>query len=312
MWARLSWRLLVVPRLLLAFGVIVFAVFMVLLTGWRRTPQPVRRPPSSGDPAGDALADARPVSRFEGEELDPAELRWIVHVDELEVTAEGGCNTVVSLDDEVSSYADVAEDGLEDALLAQPGIEAAYHEEREVVVVRSVLSLADVHAAAIRALLAVNHRPFPPRKRCLPTEVTDHATTVLFGHGFTGLVRHGCYRVLGDERMVQVMAWDEDFGGQFELTVAVLEIAETGAPQRILSATYGVPATEAGVEQVLARQALPLCDSTASRAAIADRWVSGLPWHVPDMPAWEAAAIAARWGFDKHARDLLRHGARRR
>jgi hypothetical protein len=296
---------------LLAFGVIVFAVLMVVLTGWRRMPRPKRRPPTSGDPVGDALAGARPVSRFAGEELDPEELRQIVGVDELEVTAEGGCNTVVSFDDEVSSYADVFEDGLEEALLAQPGIEAAYHEDREVVAVRSVLSLADVHAAAIRALLAINHRPFPLRNHCLPTEVVKQAMDLPAGRGFEGRVRDGRYRVLGEERLVQVVVATA-FEDHLTITVDVLEVDASVAPQRILSVSYDVvPATVAGVEQVLAREALPLCDCTASRAAIADRWVRGLPWHVPDRPAWEAADITARWGFDKHAGDLRRYGRKR-
>jgi hypothetical protein len=75
-----------------------------------------------------------------------------------------------------------------------------------------------------------------------------------------------------------------------------------------VSASYDpVPATFSGIEHILVGKALPLCESTTSRAEIVDRWVKGLPWYVPDRPYWEAADTAARWGFRKHARDLLRH-----
>ncbi|MFI5908602.1 hypothetical protein [Dactylosporangium sp. NPDC051541] len=146
--------LLAVPRLLLALGVIAWALINVAL---RRTPpRPVRLDPSSADPVGDALVGARPVSRIAGERLDVEDLRWIVGVGELEPVDEDGFNTVAGLDDVVSSYADVAVDGLEAALVEQPGIDAVAHTDREVLLVRSVLALPDVHAAVVRALLAVN------------------------------------------------------------------------------------------------------------------------------------------------------------
>ena len=155
--ARLSWRLLLVPRLVLAIGVIIWALLNVLLT--RRRPQPLRLSPTGDDPVADAIVDAQPVPRFADEELDVDDLRWIVSVEELELGDEDGYNTVVGLDDTVSSYADVAADGLEDALADQPGIDAVEHTDREVVLLRSVLSLPDVHAATIRALLAINRNP---------------------------------------------------------------------------------------------------------------------------------------------------------
>src|SRR5687767_7320972 len=190
--ARLSWRLLLVPRLVLAIGVIIWALLKVLLT--RKRPQPQRLSPSGDDPVADVLADAQPVPRSADEELDAADLRWIVTVDELELADEDGYNTVVSLDDVVSSYADVAADGLEDALADQPGIDAVEHVDREVVLVRSMLSLPDVHAAAIRALLAINRNPRPiPRLRSLApavmSEAADGVAAIMADHGFVGRLR---------------------------------------------------------------------------------------------------------------------------
>lgn len=314
MWARLSWRLLAIPRLLLAFGVIVVAVFVVVLTGWRRKPQPARRPPTSGDPVGDALAGARPVSRDASYEVDPGELRRIVTVNELEVTGEESANTVVLLDDEASCYADVYADGMEDALLDQPGIDSVFHQDREVLLVRSTLSLPDVQAAAIRALLAINRQPMTPRDRCLPKETMDaiesRCAAILAGHGFSGRIPRGRYRLLAQEGLVQVVMVRDD-EGHLMLTAEIVEVDTTGAPQRVLTATFdAVPATADGAERILTRKALPLCESTASRAAIVDRWVRGLPWSVPDRLSWEAADVAARWGFRKHARDLLKHSPR--
>ena len=330
------------PRLFLALGVIVWAVLNVLLT--RRRPQPPRLAPTSDDPVADALADARPVPRFAGDELDVDDLRWIVSADELEVD-DDGYNTVVGLSDEVGSYADVATDGLEDALADQPGIDTVEHADREVVLVRSALSLPDVHAAAIRALLAINRTPRrTPRLRSLApavlSAVADGVATVMSDHGFAGRLRPGpagdqggpgFYRYFAGDRLVQVVELREGLGhhnddgtvvnARVRLTVEVVEIAtsdvvgsialergrEVVAGERVLSASCDwTPATVDAVEQVLVSKVLPLCTATASRAAIVDRWVSGLPWHVPDRPRGEAAEIAARWGFRKHARDLLK------
>ncbi|MBF9132410.1 hypothetical protein I0C86_26175 [Plantactinospora sp. S1510] len=355
--ARLSWRLLLVPRLVLVVGVIIWALLNVLLT--RRRPQPLRLSPTSDDPVADVLADAQPVPRFADEELDVADLRWIVGVEEMELGDEGGCNTVVGLDDTVSSYADVDADGLEDALADQPGIDAVEHADREVLLVRSVLSLPDVHAAAIRALLAINRNPRRmPRLRALQPAVmsalADGMAPILAGHGFVGRLRMslehhkshidpnalhspGFYRVLADDRFVQVVELRNGIGyhnddgtivnSRVRLTVEVVEITTTDvvesielqhgceviAGERVLSTSYdSTPATVNDIEHVLVSRALPLCESSTSRAAIVDRWVGGLPWSVPDRLPWEAADIAARWGFRKHARDLLKHGGARR
>jgi hypothetical protein len=258
---------------------------------------------------------------------------------------------VVSLDDTVSSYLDLYEDGLADALADQPGIDAVDHVDREVVLVRSLLSLPDIQAAAIRALLAVNRNPRIPRHRPLPTAamnaLADAVATLMAGHGFAGRLRMGTahdpshfdlndrhgpgfYRVFEQDRLVQVLGLRDSLGfhhddgtivnAYLRFTVEVVELApgaakhsepdgcEVIAGGRVLYASYGqVPATIEGIEQILVSKASPLCESTASRAAIVDRWVKGLPWYVPDRISWEAADIAARWGFPAHARDLLRH-----
>jgi len=348
-----------VPRLVLAMGVIIWALLNVLLTRRRRLPQLVRLSPTSDDPVVEALADAQPVPRFADEELDldVNDLRWIISVEELELVDEGGCNTVVGLDDTVWSYADVLADGLEDALADQPGIDAVHHTDREVVLVRSALSLPDVHAATIRALLAINRNPRMPRDRPLQpavmSTVADSVASIMAHHGFVGRLRMslehdesdigpndlrcpGFYRVFAQDRLVQVVGLRDGVGyhnddgtivnARLRFTVEVVEIATTDAAEsielergcevvageRILSASYDwVPATIDGIEHVLVSKALPLCDSTTSRAAIVNRWVSGLPWSVPDRLSWEAADTAARWGFRKHARDLLKHRPRR-
>jgi len=346
----------VVPRLILVVGVIIWAVFMVLLTRRRRPSQPVRLPPTSDDPIAEVLVDARPVSRLAGEQLDVDDLRWLVSANELELTDEGGCNTVVGLDDTVSSYAEVFADGFADALADQPGIDAAEHADREAVLVWSLLSLPDVQAAAIRALLAINRNPQTPRDQpvqaAMMNALADSVATIMAGHGFDRRLRmslehdqsyldlndrHGpsFYRLCAQDRLVQIIGLRAGIGYRNDdgtlvnirvrFTIEIAEIAATDAAvsgepdgcqviagERIVMASYDpVPATVEGIEHMLVSKALPLCESTMSRAAIVDRWVRGLPWHVPDRLSWEAADIAARWGFRKHARDLLKHTPRR-
>ena len=353
--ARLSWRLLLVPRLVLVPGVILLGLVKVCLA--RRRPQPPRLSPTSDDPVAEVLAAARPAPRFAGEDLSVADLRWIVSVNEVAPADEDGYNTVVDLADEVAAYADVAADGLADALADQPGVDAVDQADRAVVLVRSALALPDVQAAAIRALLAVNRSPRrTPRRRSLRpammSAVADEVATILGDRGFVGRLRTdpdhdeprlgqhnppgpGFYRSFAEERLVQVV-WllgglgdHHDDGtvvnAQLRITVEVIEIATTDVPaamvlkgggeviagENILSDCYDwMPATVDGIEQVLVTDVLPLCESTTSRAAIVDRWVGGLPWYVPDRPRAEAAGIAARWGFPKHARDLARYGPR--
>ena len=119
------------------------------------------------------------MPRFADEVLDAEDLRWIVSVQAQDEDEDEGYNTVVGLDDAVASYVDVVADGLEDALADQPGIDAVEHADREIMLVRSALSLPDVQAATIRALLAINRNPRPtPRRRSLaPVVMTRWRTT---------------------------------------------------------------------------------------------------------------------------------------
>lgn len=321
----------------------VWAILNVLLARRRRTTQPVRLPPSCDDPVADALADAGPLPRLDDAGVDVADLRWIISVAEVEPVVEGGWNMVIGLDDEVWSYADVVGDGLEDALVDQPGIAAAQHVDREVVLVRSLLSLPDAHAAAIRALLAIHRTPRPPRDRRLPPAVmnalAEGVAAVLAGHGFTGgpppsgecPSRHDTrgplfHRVLADD-LAQTVELCQGFAPCDDLAeaslVVTVGITETATARRegshvavpgelILSVSYdAVPATVDAIAQALTGKAFPLLEATRTQADIVDRWVRGLPWSVPDRLFWEAADIAARWGFRGHARDLLKRGPRR-
>jgi hypothetical protein len=151
--------------------------------------------------------------------------------------------------------------------------------------------------------------------------------------------RHGpgFYRVFAEDRLVQVVGLRNGLGyhnddgtvvnPRVRLIVEILEIPTTDvadsvehqqgceaiAGERILFTAYNLtPATVKDIEHLLVSKALPLCESTRSRAAIVNRWVSWLPGSVPDGSSWEAADIAARWGFRGHARDLVKYGGARK
>jgi hypothetical protein len=128
-----------------------------------------RQPPSAADPVGVELAAAGEVAlRYPDSGLTTADLREIITVREVNPDDAYGFNTELWLDDGCAAFADLATDGLDLALAEQPGIETVEHIEREVMLVRSTLALADVHAAAIRALLEINRTPRPSP----PTELT--------------------------------------------------------------------------------------------------------------------------------------------
>jgi hypothetical protein len=157
---------------------------------WRRTRTgPPRLPASCADPVGVVLAAAAadpPVSRPPAEDLDLADLRWIVTVEAID---DGGrFNTFVGLSDEVGGYAEVYGDGYELALADQPGIELVEHADREAVLVRSCLSVPDVHAAAIRALLDINRNPREVPEIGLPeaflAALADGVAAAVAAHGF--------------------------------------------------------------------------------------------------------------------------------
>jgi hypothetical protein len=67
----------------------------------RRHPQITRRPPSSDDPVGDALAAAGEVTpRYPDDTLHLEDLRIIIGVEDLDPSRCGGFNTVVGFSDE--------------------------------------------------------------------------------------------------------------------------------------------------------------------------------------------------------------------
>ncbi|GAA3455064.1 hypothetical protein [Dactylosporangium matsuzakiense] len=278
--ARLSWRLLVVPRLLAAVALIAWALVRLPFAG--HPPRPARHPPSAPDPVAAALRGAE-------------DLRWIVTADELDPIDEAGHNTIITLADEVSTYADPATADLAGALAAQPGIDAVDRPDREVLLVRTRLALPDVQAAAIRALLTTGPPagPAPEPRPPLP----DVAALMTAG-GFTGERGAAFRRHLPGRDLTQVIELHDGW--------LMAAVHEPGPDRVVLSRSWEW--TPADVHRVLEREALPFCNATTSRRAIVDRWVHGLPWHVPDRLPGEAAETAERWGFFKHARDLRRYG----
>lgn len=129
---------------------------------WGRRREEGRSAPTSADPVADALARlAGPlVPRYPDEEPVLAELpRWIEASDSAEID---GYDTKVWLDDEIALYCDPYEDGLEQAIAEQPGITDLLAEDREIVFLRTRLSLPDVTAAVVRAVVEVNRVPRTP------------------------------------------------------------------------------------------------------------------------------------------------------
>jgi len=118
-----------------------------------------RLPESSEDPVGDVIADAPPIEpRLPGPPPDLEKLRALIAVTDMGNEGEPGFNTQVILQDEVRDFADVA-DGIELVLLEQPGITAAEGIEREIWIVQSNLSPADVAAAFVRSIVEINRSP---------------------------------------------------------------------------------------------------------------------------------------------------------
>ena len=142
-----------------------------MAVGWlRRAAARPRQAPSSADPVTTALAEAATagplVPRFD--DLEPVldELpTWFSVTDD---TTLDGFDTLVSFDDEIHTYCDPAEDGLEQALADQPGISEVYAEDREVVYLATRLHLDDVAAAVVRAVVEVNRTPRPVTTRIRP------------------------------------------------------------------------------------------------------------------------------------------------
>lgn len=134
-----------------------------------------RRPATSTDPVGNALTDAaaggalRQRHRRAGAPTLEQLPAWIEVCDSDDVD---GFNTVVFLDDEIHAYCDPYDDGLDQALADQRGVDKLLAEDREVIYLRTRLALADVKAAVVRAVVEVNRRPREP----LPTGALSEQT----------------------------------------------------------------------------------------------------------------------------------------
>src|SRR6476619_839444 len=144
-----------------------------------RSTTTARRPGSGPDPRGAALAEAAAggplVSRFEDDDLVLEDLREWVEVRDAEGPED--FDTVVLLADEIASWTDAADDGLDAALADQPEIDDVFAEDREVVYLRTSLARVDVHAAVVRAIVEVNRTPRPPDPPA--DEVTDEQAHAL-------------------------------------------------------------------------------------------------------------------------------------
>ncbi len=320
----------------------------------RRRLRFIRSAPTSADPVGDAIAAAGPVtSRHPGEVLNLQDLRKLIGVDEVEprdaADLEYGFTTQVAMSDEVHSYADIGWDGLELALADQPGIEAVEHPDREWLLVRTFLSLPDVHAAVIRALLDVNRRPRPiPRDWLSAVELSELAVGVaatMTEHGFTGRL----HMSLEDEGPASADSEPTGLGGFYRVGDGVVLIVRIGrgygehsaecvslrlnvfdAPDGDPHAVhwigslefpgigdhvnardwYDVAGTVEAITTALLAEVLPWADSASSRAAIVDGWVRQ-QGRGSLGPLWSLADFAARWGMRDQARVLLQYGHRK-
>ena len=308
---------------------------------WRRgdtrTTRTARGPVSGPDPVGAALAEASSggplVPRFEDDDLVLEDLReW---VDVREVEGAEAFDTVVLLADEIASYTDAADDGLDAALADQPGVDDVFAEDREVVYLRTSLALADVHAAVVRAVVEVNRTPRPPAPPA--HEVTDeqaHALAedvapVLLAAGFVrrrGDARERSYfHRVGEDGFVQAASVARGLGAlsdgtslhgtvQLHFGVRVPETASSALSPNLeyfavgrcsLSSGLNVAPTPDALLTATTAEVLPWLDATRSRAALA-AWVAADPERIfPPAERPRYARLFAEWGQPAAARALL-------
>ncbi|MEV4411342.1 hypothetical protein [Catellatospora sp. NPDC049609] len=311
---------------------------------------PPRLAPTSADPVGDALAAAGDVvPRDPGDDIVLDDLRHIVRAHAIDPAKWDGRNTQLWFDDDCARYADVGRDGLALALADQPGIAEVDHMDREVVLVRTALSLPDAQAAGIRALLEINRRPreLPDDGRVSEETVSrlaNGAASLLAEHGFAGRLRmltadgktwgvDAFYRPC-EERLVQVLRVSAGFGGlgdgtRLEGTVEVhLTLMDFSAADPAESVAlvgdrdfprggtlvasrdrHAVPPEADALARVLVEECLPWFDTVDSRDVIVAGWVRD-PGSQPPYPLWEKLEVAARWGRRDEAAALLRYGNR--
>jgi hypothetical protein len=301
----------------------------------RRAAGQPRRRPSSADPVAAALAEAAaggPLA-LRLDDLEPVlgELPgWFSVADDSSLDE---FNTLVSFDDEIHLYCDPAEDGLEEALAAQPGIAEVFAEDREVVYLATRLHLDDVAAAVIRAVVDVNRTPRPVlafRGEVTveqAVEVADAVAPVITASGFTQRedgryfhrdCGHGIVQVLFVSRGLGERADGTSLHDKIWIFYGVClpeaqhypmpeDPAEVPPAYATLSvSTYPSP-DPAAVTEALRATVLPWLEGTAGRAALA-AWAAGDPGLIfPPNQRPLLARLFTEWGHAPAARAILDH-----
>lgn len=309
----------------------------------RRKPAESRRAaPTSPDPVAAALRDAAlqgplvPTDPLAPAVLDDLPLTISVH----DWDGDDGFDTLVSLADEVHDFCDPTESGLAAALAEQPGILDVFEDSDEVVLLRTRLSLEDVHAAVVRAVVEVNRRPRVPSGDPLVVDddevgaIADAVWPVLREAGFARQESRNpgarYFSRRAEDGFVQAanlfaatgeLTDGTDLRGRVELRVGVLipEIASTGYVPQLESLAVGhcdleaeqvLEATPAVVGRAVRGFALPWLEATRSRAALA-AWLAEEPdgLRIPDLRPVFARRLA-EWGFTSSARAVLAHLSR--
>lgn len=312
---------------------------------WHVSKKGGRRPVTSSDPVAAAIAESAAggplITRHPDVVPRIEELpEWVDVHDSDDID---GFDTVVWFDDEISCYCDPYDDGLDQALADQPGVEAILAEDREVVYLRTRLAIADVKAAVIRAVVEVNRSPRDPAPTDVlsPEAVDKLATAVLplleqAGFANTATGPRYFYRE-GSNGFVQSIAVVPGVGTSGDGTSYVgLVWMMSGThvpgfgrdvpsrPDRVAPAHCGQPAyhwvtpTVDALTRVLHEEVLPVLSVTRGRAELA-AWVGGDPTRVPvpnHRPTY--ARLFAQWGLidqaarvvahlDEHERSLRHH-----
>ncbi len=301
---------------------------------WRHRTRPtVRRPATCADPVGVAVAEATAAGPLTGRVADePAPAAadlpgWVEVRDSDDVD---GFDTRVWLDDEVRSYCDAYDDGLDQELADQPGIEAVLAEDREVVYLRTRLALEDVRAAVVRAVVAVNRNPRPSAPSAvLAVETVDglaaRVAPALARAGFARCASGPRYVYRqGDDGFVQSVAFAAGSGTSGDGTCYdglvwvmsgthvpgfgrdVPSAPDRVAPVHCAPLTYHwVRPDPDALEGVLVGQVLPALDATRGRAALAD-FVAADPTRVrAPVDRARHARLFAEWGLLAQAARLV-------
>jgi hypothetical protein len=312
---------------------------------WRSRRQRGRRPPTSADPVTVAVAEAAAGGPLARRLPDVAPVleelpEWLDVDDSDEMD---GFDTVVWLADEIHCYCDPYEDGLDQALADQPGVESLLAEDREVLYLRTRLALTDVKAAVVRAVVEVNRSPREPA----PSDVLSYERLDGLASGVTAVLEEAGFATTqsgaryfyreGGDGFVQSIAIAAGAGSSGDGTVydgLVWLMSGThvpgfgrdvpSSPDRVAPAHCGQPAyhwmtpSVDALQRVLVDEVLPVLDATRDRGSLA-AWVGEEPTRVPvplHRPTY--ARLFAEWGrldeaarvlshLDEHWRDLSTH-----